>query len=163
MRCNKCEKPICSECAELTPVGYRCRECVRGQQRIFDTSTSLDYVVAGGIAFVLVGIATGLLTFLGFWGLFLSPIVGGGIAGIIQWAVRRRRSRRLPVVAAIGGALGSLTYILFIMLGNLAFITYGIGFEPAALLSLLPTLLFPLAYGGIMIGTMFYRLRGIRL
>ncbi len=30
LRCNRCGKPICSQCAVQTPVGYRCRECVRG-------------------------------------------------------------------------------------------------------------------------------------
>lgn len=147
LRCNKCDKPICTKCAVLTPVGYRCPECVRGQQKVFDTSTSIDFVLAGGIAFVLVALATAVLRFLGFWGLFLSPVVGGGIAGIIQWAVRRRRSRRLPLVAAAGGALGTIAYI-------------SLSVFP---ISFLPTLLWPLAYGVIMIGTMNYRLKGIRL
>jgi hypothetical protein len=147
LRCNKCDKPICTKCAVLTPVGYRCPECVRGQQKVFDTSTSIDFVLAGGIAFVLVALATAVLRFLGFWGLFLSPVVGGGIAGIIQWAVRRRRSRRLPLVAAAGGALGTIAYI-------------SLSVFP---ISFLPTLLWPLAYGVIMIGTMYYRLKGIRL
>ena len=147
LRCNKCDKPICTKCAVLTPVGYRCPECVRGQQKVFDTSTSIDFVLAGGIAFVLVALATAVLRFLGFWGLFLSPVVGGGIAGIIQWAVRRRRSRRLPLVAAAGGALGTIAYI-------------SLSVFP---ISFLPNLLWPLAYGVIMIGTMNYRLKGIRL
>ena len=39
LRCNKCGKPICAKCAIRTPTGYRCKECVRGQQRIFETAT----------------------------------------------------------------------------------------------------------------------------
>ena len=35
LRCNKCEKPICLQCAVLTEVGYRCKECVRGQQALY--------------------------------------------------------------------------------------------------------------------------------
>lgn len=163
LRCNKCDKPICTQCAVLTPVGYRCPECVRGQQKVFDTSTSLDYVLAAGIAFVLVALATVLLIFLGFWGLFLSPVVGGGIAWIIQRAVRRRRSRRLPVVAAAGGALGTLAYMLLSVFPYLAAFIFGIGFDPAFLISFLPTLLWPLAYGVLMIGTMYYRIKGIQL
>jgi len=29
-----------------TPVGYRCRECVRGQQQVFETAVWSDYVIA---------------------------------------------------------------------------------------------------------------------
>ncbi len=163
LRCNKCDKPICTQCAVLTPVGYRCPECVRGQQKVFDTSTSIDYVLAAGIAFVLVALATSLLRFLGFWGLFLSPVVGGGIAGIIQLAVRRRRSRRLPLVAAAGGALGTFAYMLLSVFPYLAAFIFGMGFDPAFFISFLPTLLWPLAYGVLMIGTMYYRIKGIQL
>jgi len=163
LRCNKCDKPICSQCAVLTPVGYRCPECIRGQQKVFDTSTSLDYVLAAGIAFVLVAVATGLLRFLGFWGLFLSPVVGGGIAAIIQRVVRRRRSHRLPVVAAVGGMLGTIAFILLSVLPYLTAFIFGMGFDPAYLITFLPTLLWPLAYGALMIGTMYYRLKGIRM
>jgi cytochrome bd-type quinol oxidase subunit 2 len=120
-------------------------------------------VLAAGIAFVLVALATALLRFLGFWGLFLSPVVGGGIAGIIQWAVRRRRSRRLPLIAAAGGALGSVAYLSLSVFPYLAAFIFSVGFDPAFLISFLPTLLWPLAYGVLMIGAMYYRLKGIRL
>ena len=40
LRCNRCGKPICAECAVRTPTGYRCKECVRGQQKIFDTAAA---------------------------------------------------------------------------------------------------------------------------
>lgn len=28
LRCNRCNKPICPKCAERTPVGFRCSECI---------------------------------------------------------------------------------------------------------------------------------------
>ena len=46
LRCNRCGKPICTKCAELTPVGYRCPDCVRQQQDKFYTGGNLDYVIA---------------------------------------------------------------------------------------------------------------------
>jgi len=54
LRCNRCGKPICPKCAVSTPTGYRCRECVRGQQKVFETAEWYDYplavVIAGGVA-----------------------------------------------------------------------------------------------------------------
>ena len=38
LRCNNCDRPICAACAVRTPTGYRCRECVKRQQKVFDTS-----------------------------------------------------------------------------------------------------------------------------
>ena len=46
LRCNRCEKPICTQCAVLTPVGYRCRDCIRGQQKVFETARWVDLLVA---------------------------------------------------------------------------------------------------------------------
>ena len=44
LRCNNCNRPICAACAVRTPIGYRCRECVKGQQKAFDTSEWYDYI-----------------------------------------------------------------------------------------------------------------------
>ncbi|MCK4961780.1 MAG: hypothetical protein KAS19_04805, partial [Anaerolineales bacterium] len=52
LRCNRCEKLICAKCAVHTPVGYRCRECVRGQQKELETARQLDYMIAGVISVV---------------------------------------------------------------------------------------------------------------
>jgi hypothetical protein len=35
LRCNKCGKYICPKDAVRTPVGYRCKSCVKEQQDIF--------------------------------------------------------------------------------------------------------------------------------
>lgn len=162
LRCNKCEKPICPDCAVLTPVGYRCKECVRSQQKAFDTARQFDYPIAAVTAIVGIGFATLVLDFLGFWGLFVAPVAGGGVAEIIRWAVRKRRSRRLPLVAAIGGSLGVLIYIAIRAAPYLGFLLLG-GGDARFLGSVLLEFLWPLAYGVVMISTLYYRLRGIRL
>ena len=55
LRCNRCNKPITPATAILTETGYRCAECVREQQRAFDTTKSLDpiwgFIVAALISF----------------------------------------------------------------------------------------------------------------
>ena len=163
LRCNRCEKPICSQCAILTPVGYRCKECVRGQQKTFDTTRNYDYPIAFGIAFVLSGISVALLSFLGFWGLFLAPVLGGVIGEAIRWAVRRRRSRRLPLVAAIGAGVGVAIYLFFTSIPLLSFVALGGSLNLSLAGGALTSFLFPLAYAGLLIASMYYRLRGIRL
>lgn len=162
LRCNRCEKPICAQCAVQTPVGYRCKDCVRGQQKVFDNSKTIDYPIAAIVSMAGVGIATAVLDFLGFWGLFVAPIVGGGIAEIIRWAVRRRRSRRLPLVSILGGAAGVLIYL------GITFIPYASYFffssNPAflGLGSILLNFAWPVGYGIVILSTMYYRMRGLR-
>src|SRR6185436_483711 len=121
LRCNRCNKPICSKCAVLTPVGYRCKECVRGQQQVFETVVWYDYLVAGAIAAILGGLAGALLVNLGWFTIFLAPVAGGAIAEVVRVAVRRRRGRNLYLVAAGAYVLGCLPLFaigLLIMLGG---------------------------------------------
>jgi hypothetical protein len=118
LRCNRCNKPICTRCAVQTPVGYRCKECVGRQQAVFYTGGVLDYVIAGAISVVLGGIASYLMTLVGAWfvALILGPVVGIGIAELVRLAVRRRRSRYLWTVVVAGiivGAVPSLLVALF--------------------------------------------------
>lgn len=99
LRCNRCDGPICPDCARKTPVGYRCVGCVRQQQSIFDTAVWHDYVVAAVISFVLSGLAGALLVRFGWFVIFLAPTVGGFISEIIRRAIGRRRGKYLSYVA----------------------------------------------------------------
>jgi hypothetical protein len=150
LRCSNCDKPICPKCAVRTPTGYRCRECVRGQQKVFDTSEWWDYPMAFFLAAILSAIGSFLAGMFGFFVIFLAPVAGMGIAEVVRFAVRRRRSPQLFLMAAIGAALGA---------------------APAILLALLPILmgsrfsLIGLVWQGVYIVTVttsvYYRLRGI--
>ena len=55
LRCNRCDKPICYQCAVRTPVGYRCKECVRTQQNVYYNGNSGDLLIGGAVALVLGG------------------------------------------------------------------------------------------------------------
>ena len=160
LRCSRCEKPICSQCAVLTPVGYRCKECVRERQAVFETAHRTDFILAAVVAGVGTGIAIALLRFLGYWGVIVAPVVGGGLAEIVRWAVRRRRARRLPMAAAIGAALGVLPHLL-LPLSTLVFAV--LGGEGRVALSAVWAGLWPLVYGVLIVSALFYRLRGIRV
>lgn len=127
LRCNKCGKPICMKCAVQTPVGYRCRECVRQQQDVYFNAESWDNPIALAVAYVVTVIALPLSAVIlgrtGFFGiliaLFVGASAGGILAQVIRWAVRRRRGRYLPYFALSGIILGILSVGLFLGFGVL--------------------------------------------
>lgn len=163
LRCNKCGKPICTRCAVRTPVGYRCRECVRGQQAVFETALWYDYVVAAVICLPLGGISAAILGNFGFFMFFLAPVAGGLTAELVRAAVRRRRGRYLTLAAAGAFALGCLAIPGFTIL-TLVVLAATTGQSLAgALLSLGFGLLWPLIYTVIATGTLYARLRGISI
>lgn len=146
LRCNRCERPICTTCAVLTPTGYRCKECIRGQQKIFDTSQRIDFPIAFITAAILSLIGSIVAGFLGFWGLILAPAAGVGTSEVVRWAVRRHRSPALFYTAAAGAACGALPVVLVNLIsGNFM------------------GLIFAGAYAVLIIPTVFYRLRGIQV
>ena len=119
LRCNNCERPICVSCAIHTPTGYRCKECVRGHQQIFNTAEWYDYVIGFVVAVVLSGIASSLVNLAGRFGFFGwiiifagAPAAGGIIAEILRAVLRKRRSRNLFITIAIGIVLGAVPTIL---------------------------------------------------
>jgi len=112
LRCNRCEKPICPKCAVLTPTGYRCKECVRGQQKQFETAQWYDYVIAILVAAGLAFFGSFLVRFLGFFTIFLAPILAIGIAEAVRFAVGRRRSKRLFQLATAAAVLGCVPLLL---------------------------------------------------
>lgn len=159
LRCNRCEKPICVQCAVLTPTGYRCRECVRGQQKIFETATWYDYPVAIILAAGLSFFGSRLALFMGFFTIFVAPIAGIVIAEAIRLAVRRRRSRKLFQLSTIATALGGLPLALSSLIVTIVVISEGggVGF------GILFRLLWQGVYLFIVTSTVYYRLGGIRI
>jgi len=161
LRCNRCDKPICSECAVLTPVGYRCKECVRTQQSGFDTTRSADFPIAFVVSLVGAGVGIYLLRFLGFWGLFLAPVIGGGLAEVLRKVISNRRSRRLSLVASIGGVVGVLPHIIPIVFTLLQGLLIGVGLADLGGFAI--SAIWPIAFGFLIISTLNYRIRGIRV
>jgi hypothetical protein len=123
LRCNRCDKYICTRCAVLTPVGYRCKECVRSQQNVFFTAGPGEYLVSAivsVVAGVLLGMGGSLLQLIPLFGIWLG-IIGGPVAGrmagdLIFRAAQRRRGRYLWLVAAGGLALGVLPFLAWALL-----------------------------------------------
>lgn len=120
LRCYNCNRPICIECTNKTPVGYICPVCQREAEDIFFNSKPTDYVIAPAVALPLSLIAGFLVVRLGgFGGFFLffiifavSGAIGSFIGRVAKQAVGRRRGRYLPHVVAAMVILGALPFML---------------------------------------------------
>src|SRR5512135_3655593 len=97
LRCNRCERPICAQDAIRTPTGYRCPECIRSQQKVFDTAVWYDYITAfvsaavgSALASGLVLLSSGFCVRMGV--LFLAPGAGALSWNIVLRFIGQRRS-----------------------------------------------------------------------
>lgn len=108
LRCNRCEKPICSKCAVLTDTGYRCKDCVRGHQKAFETAEVIDYPIAFVVATFLSYLGSLIAPRLSFFVIILAPITGTIIAEAVRFSIRKRRANSLYITAAAGALIGSL-------------------------------------------------------
>ena len=153
LRCNKCGKPICARCAIRTPTGYRCQECVRGQQKVFNTAEWYDYLlgfVTAGILGFLASLLANLVSGLSFIGWILivigAPTAGMVIAEGVRLVTRKHRSRTLFITVAAAVVLSAL---------------------PLIILHLLSLDIFPLIFQGIYLfiatPVVYTRLAGIQL
>ncbi|HEX9388178.1 MAG TPA: hypothetical protein VF918_17765 [Anaerolineales bacterium] len=153
LRCNNCNRPICTACAIHTPTGYRCRECVKGQQKAFNTSEWYDYVSGFIVAMLLSAVAAFLVTLIGgigFFGWFLiaagAPTAAVAIAEGVRLVTGKRRSRPLFMTVAAGVIVGALPVILFQVLSTNLF-----------------GILFQVIYLVIAVPVVYSRLSGIQL
>lgn len=149
LRCNRCEKLICARCAVPTPTGYRCKECVRGQQKTFSTAEWYDYLLSAVIAGLLSFAGSLIVPRLWFFAIFLAPVAGVIVAEAVRMATRRRRSKLLFQTASAAAILGSLPPILLLL----------IGFSSGSLISLL----LHGYYTFTVASTIYYRLGGISI
>jgi hypothetical protein len=112
LRCNKCGRLMCAECAVLTPVGYRCRQCIRQQDDRFFSATQNDYAVIAGISGGLTAIAALIVTWVNIpllFLLFIAVPAGGAIGETALRLTGRRRGRYSSQIAAGASVVGGLT------------------------------------------------------
>ena len=111
LRCNKCGRPMCPECAVPTPVGYRCKECVRGIQDGYYKATQTDYALIFGVCAGLTAVAGAIISAINFgllFSLILGLVAGGGIGEVALRLTSRRRGRQSANIAAAGAVIGGL-------------------------------------------------------
>ncbi|MFZ3069864.1 MAG: hypothetical protein WA110_01910 [Anaerolineaceae bacterium] len=158
LRCNRCNKPITPETAVLTPTGYRCKECVREQQKVFDTSKRIDvplgFILSGLMAFA----GSWLVPRLGFITLLVAPGMGMLIANVVRWAVKKRRSKTLNKAVLWGVVVGCLPLLVMQIIPMF----FAIGGVLPAIGNLLP-LVWQVVYSVLTVSTAYYQFTGIRL
>ena len=158
LRCNRCGNPICTKCAVRTPVGYRCKNCVKTQQAVFYTATPMDYIVAAVITLPLAALGQFIGPLLGFFALFAGPIVGGLIAELVWRATGKRRGQYTWLVVAACMVVAALPALLGSILPFGLAMAYGGGLGRAGVYSLIG-LLWPLIYLILAVGSAIARLR----
>ncbi len=139
LRCNRCDKPICTRCAIKTPVGYRCKVCIKDQQEVFYTAVWHDYLLAAVVSIPLAALASYIIFSIGWLTLIVAPFAGTLIAEAARLVTRRRRGRWLPLTVTLCVTLGSLPGIAVALL-------------PPALLAASGQL------GGLPLGDLFWQL-----
>jgi hypothetical protein len=91
LRCNRCGKPICPQCAVRTPVGMRCPDCagVRGLPTYRTPAGSLLKAAGAGLA---VAVVTAVLwRFLPNWQFYWCLLMGfGSVEAIARFAGNKR-------------------------------------------------------------------------
>lgn len=158
LRCNRCNKPITPATAILTETGYRCAECVREQQRVFDTTKSLDPVWGFVIAALISFAGSWLAGLLGFFTILVAPGVGTLISNAVRLAVNRRRSKALNRAVLAGAIVGALPLLVLAILPLLS----GSGPLLTGRVNLLP-LVWRAVYAALVSSSAYAQARGLRL
>jgi hypothetical protein len=156
LRCNQCERPICTRCAVLTPTGYRCKECIQSQQKKFETAQGSDLLIAPLLAAGLAFLGSFLSAALGFFTLFLAPFVGLIIVEASRRITQKRRSMRLIQFITVASLAGALP-LLLLQLFNFLQMRFGL-----SVVGLLP-IIWQAAYAFLVTSSVYYRLAGIRI
>jgi len=158
LRCNRCNKPITPATAILTETGYRCADCVRGQQRAFDTTKTFDPVLGFVISALISFAGSWLTTLLGFFTILVAPGVGTLITNAVRLAVNRRRSKALNTAVLAGAVVGALPLLIIAIVQLLAIsgplLTGGGNLMP---------LIWRAVYGALVVSSVYAQTKGLRL
>jgi len=152
LACYQCNTPICVKCAQRTPVGYLCPDCVRGRKKRYEQIQPTDYVIAV-IAAAGLALLASIIPLIGWYVLLLSPLAGTGIAEAVWRLVQRHYGERLWWAVGGGIVLGSLPLMGLTLLNLTGAIA--LGYTGEATISLIWVIL----HLPLMIGAAAARLR----
>lgn len=106
LRCSRCGKPICPQCAVRTPVGLRCPDCagVRGLPTYRTSNPTLIRAFGAGL---LVALVTAVLWRQGpSWSFYLSLILGFGAVEAMARVANYKRGADLQAAAFLVITIG---------------------------------------------------------
>jgi hypothetical protein len=106
LRCSRCGKPICPQCAVRTPVGLRCPDCagVRGLPTYpTETGDMAKAALVGFAAALVVGVIWGYFP---SWGFYLALALGFGVAESMAKVANHKRGLDLQIAAWLAIAVG---------------------------------------------------------
>ena len=158
LRCNRCGKPITPETAVLTPTGYRCQDCIRQQQKVFDTTKGLDVLVGFLISGIITFAGSWFVPRLGFFTILIAPGVGALIYKAVRLAVKQRRSKALNSAILAGALIGNLPLLIPQMRNVIAMPT-----EVLSIIGNLTPLIWRVVYTVMVATTAYAQTKGIRL
>ncbi|HJZ47414.1 MAG TPA: hypothetical protein VKE41_09630 [Roseiflexaceae bacterium] len=129
LHCTVCGRPICGECAMMTPVGQLCPDDRKARRPSNYKVSARDVIVGGVVALFASALVALVLSLfmgrLGLFGLLIIFMVGPAIAEFIVRVVDRvtRLKRGRPMQIAVGTAIviGTLPFALF---GGLLLLLY---------------------------------------
>lgn len=107
LRCNRCNTPITPQTSVLTPTGYRCKTCVKGQQRVFDSSQATDPIIAFIVAALIAFGGSWLVAPLGFIIILVATGLGLLIYRVNRLVLKRRRGKRIDLAVLFGAIVGA--------------------------------------------------------
>jgi hypothetical protein len=110
IRCNKCNRPICPDCAIRHPVGLRCRECAQ-LRRLPPYDVSLSHHLLGFLAGLAASTVAGIviaafLPYILSW--LAGPVAGVFVSQAMDWATGHKRGLGLAILCGLAVVLGYL-------------------------------------------------------
>lgn len=106
LRCNRCDQPVCIKCIVLTQVGYRCKACMRSQEKVFETAQISDYILVSMIVMALAGLGSVFSVILPLLTALATPMVASLIVEVIPRVIKRRWSHYLGLVVISAFVIG---------------------------------------------------------
>jgi hypothetical protein len=129
LHCTVCGRPICGECAMMTPVGQLCPDDRKARRPSNYQVSARDVIIGGVVAFFASALVAFVLSLfmgrMGFFGLFIIFMVGPAIAEFIIRVVDRvtklKRGRPMQITVGTAIVVGTLPFALF---GGLLMLLY---------------------------------------
>ncbi len=116
LRCNRCGTPITPKNSVLTETGYRCKDCIRGHQQVFDSSKPGDAIIAFFISAIIAFAGSWLVKPLQYIVILVATGLGMLIFNATRLALKRRRGKKIDIAVLIGAILGGSPLLIRLIL-----------------------------------------------